>query len=411
MNRQLFHDPQVKIAKYANSNGKHVIGEKVYRKINAVESKDFGNELKFLIPRIGRKQLLKNIFLRIDLPAVSGFSEGAYVRFVNNIAVRLFSKFELWCGGNQILQRFPDEVIYNLLPHIHYERWQKLKTDIGNEDVVAARNTLAASAQSLVLDMKYVFDVFQKAFPIFLLANETNAIELRCNIIDNQTKIIQTDHTTRGTIVISDIFLECTYQESKEIVGALTESHAKKRAGGEIGWQMYIHEYKRRNHPVAASASITQDIDVRQFQKENVSSITFLVRDSADLSTGYAYDYDNDLKAVTSFQLKDGSNNLFYKESQITDVEYRKYLLDQYKLRGVDKVFDKNIYILYFGESANEEYGEHHKTYSGSVDTSPYSDLRLNVVLDNTTAAKTVDILCTIPKRIAIIQGVLKLLH
>jgi len=35
----------------------------------------------------------------------------------------------------------------------------------------------------------------------------------------------------------------------------------------------------------------------------------------------------------------------------------------------------------------------------------------LNVVLDNTTAAKTVDILCTIPKRIAIIQGVLKLLH
>ena len=410
MNRQIFHNPQVKIAKYANSNGKHLIGDKVYRKITCVEAKAFPNELKFYIPRQG-EQMLKNVYLRIDLPAVSGFSGGSYVRFVNNIAVRLFSKFELWSGGNLILQRFPDEIIYNLLPHIRYEKWQKLKVDIGNEDTAASRNTLAASAQNLVLNMKYVFDIFAKAFPICHIADQTNALELRCTIVDQQGKIVQTDHTTKGTITIGDVFLECTYQNAPEVVMALKKSHAEARAQGKHGWQCYTHEYKRRNHPVAASASINQDIDVRQFQKQNVANITFLIRDTADLSTQYAYDYDNDLQAVTSFQLKDGSDNLFFKESQITDVEYRKYLLDQYKIEGIDKIFDKNIYLLYFGECAKEEFDEEHKVYSGTLDTTKYSDLRLNLVLASTSTGKNVDILCTIPKRLTIKEGKLRIIH
>ena len=387
MNRQIFQSPQVKIAKYANSNGKYLIGDKVYRKITCVESKAFGNELKFYIPRQG-EQMLKNVYLRIDLPALSGFSGGSYARFVNNIAIRLFSKFELWSAGTMVLQRFPDEIVYNLLPHIHYEKWQKLKSDIGNDDTAANRNTLAGSTQNLVLNMKYVFDMFAKAFPICHITDQLNALELRMTIIDNQTKIIQTDHSTRGTVTINDIFLETTYQDAPGVVKALKKSHSKARSEGKLGWQCYSHEYLRRNHPVSTSASTTQDIDVRQFQKQNLSNITFIVRDAADLSTDYAYDYDNDLKSVTSFQLKDGSNNLFFKESQITDIEYRKFLLDQYKIKGIDKIFDKNIYLLYFGESAEDEFDEESKIYSGALDTYNYSDLRLNLVLSSIASSK-----------------------
>ena len=63
---------------------------------------------------------LKHAFLRVDLPAFTGFSGGAYVRYVNAIGVRLFERFQLWSGGKMVLERYPDEIIYNLLPNVFY---------------------------------------------------------------------------------------------------------------------------------------------------------------------------------------------------------------------------------------------------------------------------------------------------
>ena len=152
MNKAVFHNQQNVVSKFVESKGKKVLdGKKIYRKITCVESKSFGNELRFQIPRLGSLNL-KQCNLRIDLPAFSGFSGGAYVRFCNNIAIRLFERFELWSGGKQVFQRFPDEIIYNLLPNIEYEKWVKLKVDIGNEDTAATRNTNGASAQNYVVD-------------------------------------------------------------------------------------------------------------------------------------------------------------------------------------------------------------------------------------------------------------------
>ena len=140
-NKILFHNANLVLKKFQESKGKKILdGVKVYRKINCVESKKFGNELRFQIPRIGN-QLLQDIRLRVDLPAFSGFSGGSYVRFVNNVLLRMFSKMELWSGGQQILQRYSDEVTYNILPNIEYEKWQKMASDIA-----ATRNTLGASA-------------------------------------------------------------------------------------------------------------------------------------------------------------------------------------------------------------------------------------------------------------------------
>lgn len=411
MNKAVFHNQQNVVSKFVESKGKKVLdGKKIYRKITCVESKSFGNELRFQIPRLGSLNL-KQCNLRIDLPSFSGFSGGTYVRFCNNIAIRLFERFELWSGGKQVFQRFPDEIIYNLLPNIEYEKWVKLKVDIGNEDTAATRNTNGASAQNYVVDLKYIFDLFQKSFPIFLLRDEQNAIELRFTVQSHQNKVVQTDHTTQGTVTISDVFLECIYQDNPIVSKVLHETHKKlvDKQGGR-GYSVLTSEFYRRNHPVAQSASTTQDIDIRQFQKLSLANITFLVRDTADLSTAYAYDYDDDLKSVTNFQLKNGSQNIFLKESQITDVEYRKMVLPQTNFRGIDKIYNKNSYHLSFGEDQADEHDKV-KSYEGSFLSEDITDFRLNLELASTSSGKTVDILAMAYKQLSIVSGEVRLLH
>lgn len=410
-NKALFHNQQNVINKYVESKGKNILdGKKVYRKINCVESKNYGNELRFQVPRVGNMKL-KHAFLRVDLPAFTGFSGGAYVRYVNAIGVRLFERFQLWSGGKMVLERYPDEIIYNLLPNVFYEHWEKVARDIAWDTTAANRNTLGAAAQNLVIDLKYIFDIFQKAFPIFLLRDEQNAIELRFQVQSHQNKVVQTDHTTIGTASISDVFLECIYQDQAVVAKLQHETHKKLvETKGGLGYSVLCWEYYRRNHPVAASASTIQDIDIRQFQKLSLSNIIFLVRDTADLSTAYAYDYDDDLKAVTSFQLKNGSSNLFLTESQITDTEYRKMVLPQYNFKGIDKIYNRNNYHLSFSEDQEKEF-DAVKNYEGAYDTSDINDFRLNVVLASTSTGKTVDIIATSFKMLSIIGGELKVRH
>lgn len=410
-NKAIFHNNQNVINKFVESKGKKVLdGKKIYRKINCVESKSFSNELRFQLPRVGSLNL-KQCNLRVDLAAVTGFSGGAYVRFVNNIVVRLFERFQIWSGGKLVQERYQDEIIYNILPNINYEKWTKLKTDLGNEDTLATRNTNAASVQNLVLDLKYVFDLFQKSFPIYLLRDEQNAIELRCQLANSQSKVIQTDHTTIGTAAINDIFLECIYQDQPIVSKLQYESHKKmSNSSGGRGYSLLTHEFYRRSHSVSAAASTTQDIDIRQFQKLSLSNVIILVRDTADLSTANATVQDDNLKAVTSFQFKDGSTNLYLTEAQITDIEYRKMILPQYNYRGIDKIYNRNDYHISFGEDQESEY-DPVKSYEGSWNTDNITDFRLNLVLASTTTAKTVDILACSYKTLSIIGGELKQLH
>lgn len=414
LNKHLFHNKAVTLSKFIESKGKHIINSKhVYRKITSAggQSPTYGTEMIFYVPKLG-KMNLKDIFLRVDVPAVSGYSGGAYVRFVNNLIIRMFSRFELWSSGQMILQRYPDEIFYNMLPNIKYEQWQYLKTLIGNEDNTTTRNTNAASVQNLMIPLKYIFDIFQKPFPIYLLQDEQKALELRFVLVNHQDKIVQTDHTTKGTTNITDMFLEATYSKNDVIANVQIENAKENLKKHGIAQQFYTHHYHRQSHPVSASASVNQIPQIRQFQDKSLINIIFLVRDTADLSTSYLYDYDDDLKAVTNYQLKDGSNNLYYKESQITDVEYRKYLLPQYRFCGVDKIFDKNVYYFYFGEDASKEFNhENVKDYQGARAFHLFNDLKIDINLASTSSAKTIDIIATEAKRLGIIKGCLKKLN
>lgn len=412
VNRKIFHNSQISLQKYVQSKGKHVLNSvKTYRRVNSGDAKNWGTEVRFYIPRQGN-QYLKCVNLRLDLPALTGFSGGSFVRWCNNVLLRAFDRFELWSGGQMILQRFPDEITYNILPNIKYEQWQKMSEDIAWDESTTSRNTKAASAQNLVIDLKYIFDILQKPFPIHLMKDEQQALEVRCIFKNNQDRVIQTDHTTRPDIQPSDLFLECTYGHQPMVSKFQVEAHKASYKKNKIGSQWYSHEYKRRNHPVQAGAGVEQDIEIRQFENKSLNNIIFLVRDTADLTTAYARDYDDNLKAVTSFQIKDGSDNLYYKEAQITDTEYRKFLLDSFNFCGVDKVYNRNSYYIYFGEDASKEYDHKGvKEFCGAFDTHPYNDLRLNLYLADTVSAKTIDIIATESKRIAIVAGNLKILH
>lgn len=404
-----FHDA-VTVAKFNESKGKKIIsGKKIYRKISAVESKTFGTTLRFSIPRVGQL-VLKQVNLRVDLPALAG-TGGAYIRFVNNIAIRLFESFQLWNSGQLVLESYPDEVVYNLLPNVDYSKWIKVASDIGNENSTTARNTLASATQSLVLDMKYVFDLFQKPFFINGLKDETNAIELQCKLQSNQNKIIQSDHTSISTLNISDIFIECIYQESPVIHNVIAGNHSKmiKELGG-IGHSILVHDKVRRSIPIAASASLQADCDIRAFNNLKLTSLKFLIRDTADLTTANACDYDDDLKSCTSFQLKDASINLYLTEAQITDTEYRKMILPQTNYKGIDRIYNRNDYHLSFTEDQDDEYGKV-KSFEGAFNTNNITDFRLNLFLASTSTAKTIDIMATSLKTLAIVGGSLKLLN
>jgi len=375
---------------YLSSRMQQVAGPRDSRTITSTDAKAFGQQVRFLIPKQGN-QLLQGLYLLIDLPAFSGFSTAVptseYVRFVNNIGVRLFERIDLESQGEVIAQVYPDQIMHNILTHTDDHEMTVVKRQIGNGSA-SDRNSAGAAAQELCLDMHYVFDIFRKPFPINLMRDSVKPLEIVFHIQSNQDKVVQTTHTTKGTVTITDLKLEAVYVANDEVTNLIINNYNNRGF-----WQTYGHRYHRAHKAVSSGSSTTQDIDLRQTQNMNIISYALMVRDAADLSTSYACDYDDGVEAVTSFNLKDGSHYIFYKQNLITDTLYRRVLFNEYRFKNPEAMLDSNTYWVYFGPSMEHEWDDA-KRFVGGKNTRAYEDLKLEVVLASTSADKAVNVEC-----------------
>ena len=403
MMNSIFNHASTAVNKYLATNKSNIMGHKTYRKITCIESKTYGGELNFYIPK-NVLQSLEHAVARINVPAFSGFSGGAYVRYVNNAAIRHAARYELWNNGVCFDTRYPDDIIFSeIYPNLEYQEFEKVKDDIGY-GTTSARNTAGGSAQYWSIDLGFIYDIFRNSFPIHLMRDDTPLI-FKVILVDNQDKIIQTDHSTKGTQTISDYFLELTYVDSP-VNNVLIQKHNEAMSErGSKGWELYSHRFSRTNLPVASSAALEQNVDFKQAQDKHIIDYVITVHDTADLSTSYAYDYDEDFKAVTSIGIKNGSNYL-QKQSAFTDLEYDKYLLPQYKMQNVNFMKGIDIYHFYQGVNMSREFDDVNHFY-GSDDTSKYSDLKGEITLASTSSAKTIKAIFVEAAQIAIVNGVL----
>src|SRR5690606_21948024 len=92
---------------YKISKGTAIPGKKLMLRYTPKSTPNWNQEILFEIPKQG-SLLLTGLYLRINLSKLDGFKDpdgseaGTYVRWVNNIAIRMFESFELWDEGQKV---------------------------------------------------------------------------------------------------------------------------------------------------------------------------------------------------------------------------------------------------------------------------------------------------------------------
>jgi len=385
--------------RFVKTNFVYLTGKKSYQELDENNSIGYAKKLDFHPTNQGNSEFIKHAYLVVKLPALTGFSggSGTYVRYCNDVLLRLFERLRLYSGSTLLYDVLPQDIIDHVIPHINPDHFLKWSKDVGHENNLTQRNTDAESVRNLCIDLKYIFDIFSKPFPRFLLENQDSALRIELQTVSSQDKIIQTDYTTRPVITPTSIKMEIVYQNNPAAASYYYKSG--------IPYLKYTHDYEREDVELS---QVDNEIQVDNFRDKAIVDIKFTVRDTADLTTSYATLYDEDRKAVTSFQLKNGSNFLFVKQDAITDIQYRNFILPGYKLLNEQEVYDKNTYMLYFGEASKAENHESDKIPTNLLNTKPYQNLKLSVQLVDVSTAKNIYISAVKARHIGITGKKLK---
>src|SRR5690606_15286210 len=406
---------------YKISKGTAIPGKKLMLRYTPKSTPTWNPEILFEIPKQG-SLLLTGLYLRINLSKLDGFKDpdgseaGTYVRWVNNIAIRMFESFELWDEGQKVKDVHPDEVMHAIYATMKGEKWEKIKKDIGYGSATE-RNNAGANAQEFCVDLYHVFDLFFRPFPIhFLNSSKGLTFRFKTQPFD---KLYVTDYEEKGTGSITNMFIEAVYTDAPQISRVLTASHNEKMIK-EIGKgaEFYGHRFHRNITTIInKDASTTVEVDLDSFKDKNLIGLIFTVHDNADIEDGSAYDETQNsggrlhFQKVVDFHITDASRRFWYKpSSNITDKEYRMILLDEYDMPNVHFMQDKNIYWLYFGTTMNEEFShDDGKSFRGSESTYGFKNLKLNITLAETSsAAKRILVYGIEPIHYAIVNGTLK---
>src|SRR5690606_17720004 len=116
--RSVFNSLTTQAEIYKLSKGTAVPGKKLMLRYTPKSNPNWNQEILFEITKQG-SLLLTGLYLRINLCKLDGFKDPigggsacSYVRWVNNIAIRMFESFELWDEGQKVKDIHPDEVMH-----------------------------------------------------------------------------------------------------------------------------------------------------------------------------------------------------------------------------------------------------------------------------------------------------------
>ena len=361
-NNKYFSDENLHLMDFATSKGQNLKGTTDIVQVNpdSTSTPAFDSIVKYKIRAHGDKYLNKSALVCV-IGALSG-SGGTYIRGVNALGVFMWSRFELWQHSKHKGTIYADDIFNNILYHCDADEFALISQQIGYDTSTSNRNTLGASAQTFVLPLQRLFNVFSKPLDRSLLKDE---FEIHGYLRSGVRYVIQTDKTS-PTFSITNTYLDLEYLEPKsKIVNAVRQNYIDRNHVSDAWFDV---EHTQVIQTLLSGAT-TATINLPELQDKDVIDIQVVLRASTLLNTNDASDYTDTYIACTSWNLKSNAMYLNGVQQDITTAYYNKVVFPRLKFVGSKNLISsttlRSEFVIPFGHNAKEEHVDK-KAYHGS---------------------------------------------
>lgn len=375
--RKWFYNNQNQFLNFVNSGGKSLLGDKtVSQIIPQGATPNFGGQsyVSYLIKRQGDLWLNNNSKIVIVLPALTA-NGGTYIRYTNAVAIFMNVKFQLIVGGKQIGDDvYANQIFYNHEYFMNADQFSEYGPDIGYTTTASTRNTWASASQTLCLDLKFIFELFNK--PLDLATYKD--IEIRQFLQSSGANIIQYDGSAPATlpsISTGGIYIDCQYIDPHS--PSITAASRQLFKAGDA-FPMYDFSYTQVQQPLAAGVNTAQ-IQLPVLNNKQVIDFVMFMQNTSQIAGGVTgtTDYTDNTVAFTNWYLQSGGNyiNGDGTVNPITAIYFTRIDRERFKIIGISNIITRasNEGMMGFCQNyANETYDN--KVYHGSKDFSNITD-------------------------------------
>jgi hypothetical protein len=355
-----FDNDQLHLIQHAQ-NGK-IIGEIVNQRVSpdATSTPAFGSVVRYEVKSSGNDQLDDGDIV-VDISAIIG-SGRTYIRGVNALALFLFKRWEVYQDSTILETTYPENVFQDIRYYSNSDKYscisQKLAINTSGN-----RDTLAGSAQKLVIPIKNLFALFSKPLDRAMIKGN---LEIRMYLRDDVRYCIQTDKTS-PTFSITDTYLDLQYIKAKPIiVNTIRKMYNDNNSVGKP----YFNVRHKIVEKSIASSSTSIVLSLPELVDERVIDLCCFLRASALKDTNDASDYTDTFIAPTSWSLKSGGKYINYGLQQdITKSYYDKVIVPRLEFGGwvnlLSGTATGNDFVISFANDHVVESSEY-KRYHGA---------------------------------------------
>lgn len=347
MSSELFANSDLQLAQYVSNQGQILQGKTdvVQTPSNPTNTPSYSNStpMVFKINKNG-DTWLEDARIVVLVSAATG-TGGTYIRFVNAAGIFIFERFQLFQKGVEVDNSTADQVFTNLLFFKSQEELLNISPRIAYDATVNSvtnRNTLAASQQTFVLDVRRMFGFFNKPLDISLIDGD---LEVRAWFRNNLTYVLQTDKTA-PTFSILDCYSDIKYVvPSQKIVEATRNQYIKN---GYISEPKYDYELVVNDSNILLAGSTATSLRLPELYNKLVVDIVIIARATGLTNTSSVSDYTDTQIQMTQYSLLSGSKYLHGIEKPITDLYFKRIILPRLKYRGEINMVPRNEYVISF---------------------------------------------------------------
>ena len=361
MKDQFFENEDLHLMDFARSG--NIIGEVDNLRVVADETATptMGSTVTLNVKKNGANSWLDNGVVVFELSALSGGSGGSYNRFVNAIALYLWQRVEILQNSDIKFKNYPEAVHQNMKYYLNQDKYAALSQQLAIGST-STRNTLAASAQIVVIPLALLCGLFSKPLDRALFNDE---LEIKFYLRDNVRHVIQTDHSTPPTFTITNCYLDLEYVTPKQsIINASRLAYIKNGNKGVPQFDV-VHTLKTTT---VSSSSTSKVVSLPEVTDKSVIDIQTILRASALSNTNDASDYSDTFIAPTSWDLQSSGNYINHgKEGAITKLYYDKVMIPRFEFPGWNNILSGtatgNDFLISFASDhtiENSEYKRYH---------------------------------------------------
>ena len=402
MNTESFFDnDQLHLIQHAQ-NGK-VIGQYANQMVSpdATSTPAFGSTVIYEIQKSG-DDLVDEACLVVDISAISG-SGGTYIRGVNALALYIWKRIELVLDNKIKAVAYPDAIEKNIKYYLNSDKYSCVSQQLAIQ-AQATRDTLAGSAQKLVIPLKHLFPIFSKPLDRSMIRG---TFTIRGYLKDNVRQCIQTDKTG-ATFSITNTYLDIQYIKAKPII--LNTNRKMYNENNATGKPHFNIEHLIIEKQIASS-STSVVLSLPELINERVIDLTVFLRASALKETNDASDYTDTYIAPTSFNLKSGGKyNNYGVQEDITKSYYDRVILPRLEFEGwvnlLSGTASGNEFVISFANDHGVETSDEKRYHGARFITE--KDFQLTVNFASLAAQTDIVVIARTAKRFVIKNGLIE---